>query len=311
MEKKNLRGAFLLLCAGVVFSLSFATSSVAAHRNGETICFPKTKIRIYPRAENANGITEEKFNSILDVVEKVYQPIFSAQGKNLIIHRLWEDPTLNASAIPDGNDSLIYMYGGLARHKAITTDGFALIACHEIGHHLGGAPKYPGDEEGEMSWASNEGQSDYFATSKCLRRVFRTFSKKKLVERTRNAIEKKKVPRVVLQQCQKRWSDEAEQALCIRSSMAGRSVARLFQALKSEERVPKFATYDKAAVEKTFDSHPETQCRLDTYFRGSLCPVSYKEPVSDLYPEEGYCSRVSGFPEITTRPKCWFKPVAE
>ena len=57
------------------------------------------------------------------------------------------------------------MFGGLARHKLVTPDGFALVACHEMGHHLGGAPRRGG-------WASNEGQSDYYATTKCARRIW-------------------------------------------------------------------------------------------------------------------------------------------
>ena len=33
------------------------------------------------------------------------------------------------------------MFGGLAGHETITTDAFALVACHELGHHIGGAQR--------------------------------------------------------------------------------------------------------------------------------------------------------------------------
>jgi Zn-dependent protease with chaperone function len=54
------------------------------------------------------------------------------------------------------------MFGGLARDPLVTKDGFSAVICHEIGHHIAGAPRKG------FSWASNEGQADYFATTKCL-----------------------------------------------------------------------------------------------------------------------------------------------
>jgi hypothetical protein len=71
------------------------------------------------------------------------------------------------------------VYGGLARHGEITPDGFALVLCHEIGHHLGGVPRY----SGANGWASNEGQSDYFAATKCLRRAWQSDQNEDLISR--------------------------------------------------------------------------------------------------------------------------------
>lgn len=87
--------------------------------------------------------------------------------------RLW-----NASAQRMGSTWVVNMYGGLARHNEITIDGFALVLCHEIGHHLGGAPKYGGFN----TWGTNEGGSDYFATLKCLRRIFQNDDNTKAIE---------------------------------------------------------------------------------------------------------------------------------
>ena len=52
----------------------------------------------------------------------------------------------------------------------ITVDGMALVACHEMGHHMGGAPKIDGWYG--SSWATNEGGADYYGTLKCARRFF-------------------------------------------------------------------------------------------------------------------------------------------
>jgi len=76
-------------------------------------------------------------------------------ANELVIDKHWEDGTVNAYASENGNNDVISMFGGLARHPAITPDAFYLVACHEIGHHLGGAPK-----KGNTQWASNEGQAD-------------------------------------------------------------------------------------------------------------------------------------------------------
>jgi len=72
------------------------------------------------------------------------------------------------------------MFGGLARHETMTPDGFATVVCHELGHHLGGVPKkfsWFGN-----SWASNEGQADYFGIMKCLRKMFEHEDNVKIVK---------------------------------------------------------------------------------------------------------------------------------
>ena len=109
------------------------------------------------------------FHLLIDKVEKVFNPVFFKQGKKLKINRYWESPVVNASDQLLSDESVINMYGGLARHSKMTTDGLALIICHEIGHHIGGAPKYHSRENG--NWGSSEGQADYFATLKCLIRL--------------------------------------------------------------------------------------------------------------------------------------------
>jgi len=126
---------------------------------------PPNDLKIPVDSVLAKGIVEAQFNEVLGAIENIYKPIVSAQGKVLEIRRLWTNDTVNASAQQIGNRYVLNMYGGLARHEAITMDGMALVACHELGHHLGGAPKV-------SSWASNEGQSDYYANLKCLRQVF-------------------------------------------------------------------------------------------------------------------------------------------
>ncbi len=56
-------------------------------------------------------------------------------------------------------------------HKYLTTDGLAMVACHEIGHFLGGEPKKLRGRSNKKSWSSAEGQADYYA-ARCLEVYF-------------------------------------------------------------------------------------------------------------------------------------------
>ena len=122
--------------------------------------FPKNN-QSYPVELSAvDGSVE--FNRVIDLVYKHYEPVVSNLGKRLVVERNWSDSTVNAYAYPKGDQMRVAMFGGLARHPEVTKDGFMMVMCHELGHHLGGAPM--------KSWASNEGQSDYFAANKCFKR---------------------------------------------------------------------------------------------------------------------------------------------
>ena len=176
--------------------------------------------------QQTNGMTEEVFNQILDQVYQVYAPIFKQHGAEFVIERAWADGTVNAFARQSGKRWIIRMFGGLARHETITPDGFALVACHEIGHHLGGFPKYNGN-----GWASNEGQSDYFSSLKCLRKLWAQDNNIGYVEYMW-AMESPFVDDFAMQACMQAHQDPRMQALCGRMSMGGQSVAFLFQALR-------------------------------------------------------------------------------
>ena len=124
-------------------------------------CFPPNKLHLTPSPLEKSNISQAKFNQIIDKAEQIYAPIIQSHRGKLVFNRLWKDNTVNASANQDGANWEVNMYGGLARRPEVTPDGFAMVVCHELGHHLGG---YAFVNESEMTWAANEGQSDYFAT---------------------------------------------------------------------------------------------------------------------------------------------------
>lgn len=259
---------------------------------------PENDLYIPEGVKFAGGITEEEFNNVIEKVGNIYIPIAASMGGSLQIARKWSDGTVNANATRMGGAWNVNMYGGLARHATITSDGFSLVLCHEIGHQLGGAPKVAGFL-GFNRWASNEGQADYFSTLKCLRQVF-------LNDNNEEAVAKLKAPEHLVQACQKAWANKNDKDICVRSGMAGASVAALFAALRSKPEA-QFHTPDAVEVAKTNDAHPAHQCRLDTYFQGALCEKIVGEEVSQKDEVKGTCHGSTGH-TVGLRPRCWFKP---
>lgn len=286
MSKK----ALVLLSVVLTAVLAASAPRVAPLCDG---FLPKNDLKIPLGSAEAKGITQNQFNAVMDRVEAIYAPIIKARGGRLVLKRLWDDPTVNASAQRIGDDYVLNMYGGLARHKAITQDGMALVACHEMGHHIGGAPLYDG-----MDWASNEGQADYFANLKCLHKVFAS----PLASAFTRPGGDEAAARVG---CVKSYTKTADVDMCVRESMAGMSVTELFRALRNQTTLPRFDTPDPAVVTEMYDGHPDTQCRLDTYYAGSLCARPVSEEVSTNDPVPGTCTRVGG-DKAGFRPRCWY-----
>lgn len=284
----------------LVFTLLFSLSgfSLACTEDGTGGFLPENDMYISADTKSAGGLTEAQFNDVIERLETIYTPLAAELGGNLKVARKWEDGTVNANASRFGSTWNVNMYGGLARHAAITEDGFALVLCHEIGHHMGGAPKINGFPW-IMRWASNEGQSDYFATLKCLRQLF-------LNDDNSAVISSMNVPSVLSNACVAAHPNKSDADICIRAAMAGASVSNLFAAMRSQPE-GRFDTPDTNVVRKTDNAHPAHQCRLDTYFQGALCEKSFNEDVSQKDELEGTCNRVTGH-KIGVRPLCWFKP---
>lgn len=293
----------------MVLGLSIAGSALTCSIDGKDGFVPKNDLYLPEGIKTVNGMTEEEFNKAIDEVETVYAPIISNMGAKLQVERNWSDGTVNAYASQSGKTWKVAMFGGLARHATITRDAFALVVCHEIGHHIGGAPKkggsaggggwWGGNGGGVISWASNEGQSDYFATLKCLRKSW--------INDNNEAIAKAlKAPKMVTDSCRKTYKNKTDTALCVRTSMAGLSVGNLFAALGKLPE-PKFETPDTKVVSSTDDNHPKAQCRVDTYYQGSLCDVNMNEDVSQTDEVKATCHGSLGH-KTGTRPLCWFKP---
>ncbi len=242
-------------------------------------------------ASETRGVTEENFRSTIKNFQSTFAPEVKQKHRaDLLVYGQWASDSVNAYAERDMNAWIITIYGGMARHKKLTTDGLKLILCHELGHHLGGAPK-----KGTNRWSSAEGQADYFATSKCLRKWWRneTWDNKEV-----------QVPVYLIDQCAQSFSTKHEQLLCQRIALAGKSVAEMFQEIH-QEPFPEFHTPDLLQVSQTYRLHSSAQCRLDTFLQGALCQVS--EEIDFTYSDEmtGACHLDLG--DLRgQRPSCWY-----
>ena len=208
----------------IIALLAVPQLSQGAHPVFKGSFLPPNNLRISVNSLAAKGLTEKQFNAVIDEIEAIYTPIVAAKGAKLVINRLWDDPTVNSDAEEENDKWIINSYGGLARDQHITQDGFALVACHEMGHHLGGAPKYNGGGD----WASNEGEADYFSTSKCLHLMFSSPASKHFTHTS--AGNDLAIAKAACAKSYPKWHWKAR-AVCVRSAMAGLSVTGLLAEL--------------------------------------------------------------------------------
>lgn len=90
-------------------------------------------------SQGPSNINEEQFNTLIQKIQTVYAPIVKTFGASLSISGSWNSQTLNAGATQVfGYWWKVAITGAIARRPELTPDGFSLIVCHEVGHHLGG-----------------------------------------------------------------------------------------------------------------------------------------------------------------------------
>lgn len=190
-----------------------------------------------------NGYTQAQLDYVLSVFSKVYTSIISERGGQFEIESDWTDGAVNAFAWRERDIYRIEVPGGLSRYALMTEDAYIALICHELGHLLGGEP---------LSYdISFEGQSDYYSTNTCLKKIL------PLIKNT-----SPEASAEVKDLC-------GADLICQRSLMASLSLGR-FDARIAKVKDPQISTPDKSIVEKTLQSHPQPQCRLDTRVAGAL-----------------------------------------
>jgi hypothetical protein len=255
----------------------------------------------------APTMSKAEFDKVLDKAEAYYRPLLKeAFGAELKVNRKWTDETVNASAYQSGKYWYLNMYGGLARR--VTQDGFLVVICHELGHHLGGYPFYSKN----TGWAAAiEGQADYFATQSCMRNLL-------VQEKDKNEQAESTIPSIPKGKCDKAHEGIDDRRLCYRIVQGGKSTADL---LSGRTNGTRYENRDTRQVAVTYEPHPNAQCRLDTYTEGALCRREFDEKIIPGKDLGGQKNSILGEKEAaevschsinsdTTglRPRCWFAP---
>ncbi len=267
---------------------------------------PPNDLHLQDNPSLIENMTEEEFNTIITEATDIYKDLATKNGATLKANALWTNSTVNASANQVANTWNINMYGGLARRPEVTKDGFALVVCHELGHHFGGFA-FIGS-----GWAANEGQSDYFATQTCARRLWAK-------DKQTNALFRDQVGDFERNACDDVYERQEDQDLCYRIAAAGLSLGRLLAALGGNDE-PSFETPSTKKVNRTDNNHPAAQCRLDTYFAGALCTKAFdinaipgrKHPKgqssldAELVAAQSSCTQQDNL-TVGLRPSCWFR----
>ncbi|MBT3584690.1 MAG: hypothetical protein HN509_07270 [Halobacteriovoraceae bacterium] len=258
-------------------------------------CFPDSKQR-YPIQKNkALHMGETEFHSLLKRFKETFSDYVKIRaGKILKIEAKWKEERVNAHCTRDMQDNPVIVFnGGMARHPEMSRDGILLILCHELGHYMGGAPKAFRGRSQRRSWSSAEGQADYFASTKCLPLLFGDgkdlydYNFIKAADDKSNCL-----------------SDQ-----CLRISLAGLSVARVFASLK-KSRMPTIGNFEGVEVRNTNHSHASPQCRLDTFLAGAICDQDPLGSFDDSDPQVSACVRSTNLMNDPkgARPLCWYNP---
>ncbi len=175
-------------------------------------------------------IPKKRFNIIVNAVENQFMPYAAANGRVLEFFTDYDADWAQGFARRWETDQ-VHVYGGLAALPNGTEDVFALVLCHELGHLYGGIPY--NDEYNKMAV---EGQADYWAGKVCFEQVL------PLLEKREGSFEER----------------GTEAALILTAFFAdNRSLPR-----------PDLRTPDLSIVSQVLKTHPQPQCRLDTYVSG-------------------------------------------
>ncbi|WP_437786814.1 hypothetical protein [Sorangium sp. So ce1097] len=271
--------------------------------------------------EPASGdeVTLEQAFAITSRVVDAYQDHASAHGARFAVDAgVVESTRLEIRA---DRTWQIHLGPDLLR-PALTPDVVAFIACHEVGHALGGFPfkrtpvqqaQAEGLATGQYGTVSSaESQADYFATKECLPRLWSR-------EHAANAGFRETVMEYAKTRCDAAWDDVEEQDLCYRLATVAEDFGRWARSGDSRP-APELSTPDTTEVTVTKDEYPSLQCRVDTAFQGALCGTKFRgttipglippyEQVLTFSPEV----EAAAAPDACTegpgsRPRCWFAP---
>lgn len=203
----------------------------------------------------------------------IYGPIVKeARNVDLNVGVSTEYPTNAGGVSLYKNEARIEMGSDMHRNLAVSPDIYLAILCHEVGHILGGTPYSLNTLKPSSQWqsttpSSSEGQSDFFSSLTCMKKVFA--SDTPTVPTSYNVSDRVKAL------CENKFETVLEQNICQRSAAAGFGVASyiisVYDSLSPGQPMAKISMdtpeKDGTSVGKLY---PSLQCRFDTILAGAL-----------------------------------------
>lgn len=203
----------------------------------------------YPVEKNASGISILETAQLMGEIAGLYQNDVLQNGAFFSWDFDWEKPWLGAGSNLKEGDAFeggartfeIMLWGGFIRSDRMTLPALEFTLCHEFGHFLAGEPKQVFPSDTQPHWSSAEGQSDWWAATRCLPKLYRA--------RGLNA-------------------DEIE----TRTRTAGLDFARFAEFHFEKESKSSLNTTAAETPAATLTLvYPSVQCRLDTVRIGAAC----------------------------------------
>jgi hypothetical protein len=194
------------------------------------------------------AISQNDFHNINQNLLNIYK--FSIYPKTIEMRELYENygGAFNVDSANKIGDRFIITLTGKILERNMSVEGYAIVACHEMGHILGGEPR---QKSGLTSWSSTEGQADYFATNQCIW---------PLLEKIPSSIT------TANDRCQKHFLSSKKAILCTRTMMGIEALIDYFN--NSQNIKASIHKKDPVKISKTLQKYPSVQCRVDTWIAG-------------------------------------------
>lgn len=186
-------------------------------------------------------LSKRLFLGVIGLMRRTFSHLATKDGRELVIYSDYDSHWPQAFARRWDTDQIL-VHGGMAGLPGTTVDSFALTLCHELGHLYGGRPY--GDSHNRIS---AEGQGDYWASNICFPHVLSS------------------LPLRVPSKSSLKFCGGKED--CARSLDAA-LVMTAFFAENRRVSYPDPSTPDVSVVHEVLLTHPEPQCRLDTFWAG-------------------------------------------
>lgn len=210
---------------------------------------------------NALNSAEEKFHQINNVIFSGSDSVAQKNGVNVILNEIFSGYggafRVDSVFKPVGEERYLVTLTGLAADDPNTLYARIILACHELGHLIGGAP-YKTGRESELS---AEGQADYVAVNSCMKDYYQQ-SKTSIFISDYNPEQ--------MSECSKHYSNEGDQIICLSTLSTINSLVTYWNKTLTPGKQINLFDKDPTVVAKTKVGYPSKTCRIQTMVHGAL-----------------------------------------